>query len=66
MQDVINIGFLPNLSDSLPIYGEAKNWTKEKVDMYRVTTRGPAPKNITWKGRTAIITELKAITSIKT
>ena len=25
IQDVINIGFLPNLSDSLPIYGEAKN-----------------------------------------
>ena len=45
--DVNNIGFRPNLSDNLPIYGEAKNCMKENVDMYKVTINGPAPKNIT-------------------
>lgn len=64
--DDSSIGFLPNLSESFPRYGETKNWIKEKIDIYRVTMNGPAPRNITWKGRTAIIIELKAITSKKT
>ena len=58
-------GFLPNLSDSFPKNGDAKNCIKENVEIYIVTRKGPAPNIFAWKGKTEIIIELNATTSRK-